>query len=243
MTSRTDPTPTVTGAPQAPDLREQLFAAQDWCADLVERVEDAHLLDPTPCQEFDVRHLLGHIGTVYEKVTGFGRHHADPYAGVVRSHEDYEALYERVAADRIDGVSPAVRADFLRSQVADARDAWTVETLDADIALGWGPSLPGRVVTAIYLMEVLVHGWDLASATGLPHEAPVEVAEAGLSAARDVLPAAPRGMANGVPFDPVVDPAPGAGPTERLANWAGRVTRGPVSRDPGSTDAGNRSTS
>ncbi|GMA41450.1 hypothetical protein GCM10025883_34950 [Mobilicoccus caccae] len=74
-------------------------------------------------------------------------------------------------------------------------------------------------------MEVLAHGWDLATAAGLPAEAPAEIAEAGLAAARATLPAEPRGMANGVPFDAVVEPAADAGPTERLANWLGRVSR------------------
>ena len=107
-TTRTSDPTSTNPASTSPgdDLRPQLFAAQEWCAGLVAQVDDSTLRQATPCAEFDVRRLLGHIGTVYEKITGFGRDHADPYAGVVATHEDYEALYERIAAERVDAPSP-----------------------------------------------------------------------------------------------------------------------------------------
>ena len=85
--------------------------------------------------------------------------------------------------------------------------------------------LPGRVVTAIYLMEVLSHAWDLATATGQPSEAPGGLGHAGLAAARAGLPAEPRGIEHGIPFGPVVESAPDAGPTEQMVNWTGRASR------------------
>ena len=79
--------------------------------------------------------------------------------------------------------------------------------------------MPGRVALWGYIGEALVHGWDLAVATGQRTEADPEVATATLAAAQTILPAAIRG--GDVPFAAVVEPAPDAGPTERLANWAG----------------------
>ncbi len=64
-----------------------------------------------------------------------------------------------------------------------------------------------------------MHGWDLAVATGQDAEADPGLAVAALAQARQILPAAIRG--GDVPFADVVEPAPDAGPTERLANWAG----------------------
>jgi len=94
--------------------------------------------------------------------------------------------------------------------------------LDRAVTAPWG-RVPGRVAMYGYLSETLVHGWDLAVATGQPAEAPTEIAEASLAAAPRLLPAEPRG--GHVPFAPPVQPAPDAGPTERLANWSGRARR------------------
>ena len=60
-----------------------------------------------------------------------------------------------------------------------------------------------------------MHGWDLAVATGEPSDADPTIAEAGLAAARQIRPAYFRAFAEVVPS------TPDAGPTERLANWAG----------------------
>jgi uncharacterized protein (TIGR03086 family) len=91
--------------------------------------------------------------------------------------------------------------------------------LDREVTAPWG-TVPGRAALYGYLNETLVHGWDLAVATGQPVEAPREIAEAALAAAPRTLPAEPRG--GHVPFAPPAPPAADAGPTERLANWSGR---------------------
>ena len=83
-------------------------------------------------------------------------------------------------------------------------------------AVGPGPR-PGAVWG--YLNEALVHGWDLAVATGQDAEADPALAEGAFAAMERFLPAGMRGEE--IPFNAVVEPAPGAGPTERLANWSG----------------------
>jgi hypothetical protein len=71
-----------------------------------------------------------------------------------------------------------------------------------------------------YLNEALVHGWDLAVATGQHSEADPAIAEAGLAAAQQI--SSPRTSAVApCRFAEVVPSTPDAGPTERLANWAG----------------------
>ena len=84
----------------------------------------------------------------------------------------------------------------------------------------WG-SVPGAGAIWGYLNETLVHGWDLAVATGQPSEADPDLAGAALAAAQRFIPAGPRGPE--VPFGDAVSPAPDAGPTEQLANWSGRT--------------------
>lgn len=209
----------------APDLRPQLFGAERWVIDLVNGVRDDRLSAATPCTQMDVRHLIGHLGMVFEKIVAFGEQHADPHFGMDYSNDTLERIRAEYSATYVDGQSAAERAERLTALARRAEEVWTDDLLDTPIQLGWGPVLPGRSVSGIYLMEVLAHGWDLATATGQNAEAPQEIAETALSFVQVALPKSPRGMENGVPFGPVVESAPDAGPTERLANWTGRVSR------------------
>lgn len=202
----------------APDLRQEMFAAQDWYADLAAAVRADQLHDSTPCTEYDVRALMTHVSVVFDKVTAFATEHRDPWADADRSPEAVAREIEQLAQERVDGRSAEDQAKALRYKTDAARAAWSDEVLDTPIQLAWGPLLPGRVVTSIYLMEVLVHSWDLAVATGQPAEAPDDLGTLGLAAAR----AAMGEDRTGFPFGPPVQPAPGAGPTEQMANWTGR---------------------
>lgn len=210
----------------APDLRQHLFAAQAWYADLVEAVADDQRHNPTPCTDFDVRALLAHMDTVNRKVTGFGLEHRDIMSDHDAPVQQRAADAEAYASDHIDNRSATELADAVRTESTAAQQAWTDDVLDTPIQLGWGPVLPGRVVTAIYVMEVLTHAWDLATATGQPAEAPGGLGQVGLAAARASLPdEMPRGADKGVPFGPKVTAAADAGPTEQTVNWTGRVSR------------------
>ena len=116
-----------------------------------------------------------------------------------------KTLADAVSYTHLDVYKRQELAESVRAQTSRAREVWTDAVLDTPIQLGWGPVLPGRVVTAIYLMEVLSHAWDLATATGQPSEAPGGLGHAGLVAARAGLPAEPRGIEHGIPFGPVVE--------------------------------------
>ncbi|MCX6467203.1 MAG: TIGR03086 family metal-binding protein [Pseudonocardiales bacterium] len=157
---------------------------------------------PTPCPGFDVRALLGHLVATVERARVIGEG-GDPRTvpPVVTGLDDPAAAYAAGA-----GRALAVWSD----------DA----LLDRAVTVPWG-TVPGRAAVWGYLNETLVHGWDLAVATGQEPEADPAVAGPALAAAPRTLPARPRG--GPVPFGPVVEPRPEAGPTERLANWNGRA--------------------
>jgi uncharacterized protein (TIGR03086 family) len=184
------------------DPRPGYRAALDWVTALTAAVRPEQLDQPTPCPEYDVRTLLGHLLCTVRRA---------------------RAIAEGTSPFTIPTVVTDVADDAMATTYAgDAKralDAWADDArLDAMVTVPWG-QIPGRGAVGAYTNETLVHGWDLAVATGQDCEADPELAAAVLAMAQRVIPAEPRG--GEVPFAPPVEPAPGAGPTERLANWSG----------------------
>jgi uncharacterized protein (TIGR03086 family) len=105
---------------------------------------------PSPCEGWDVRTLLNHIvsGNLWAVELGSGR------------------TIDEVG-DGLDG--DVLGADPLAAYDASARDAAEVfaepGALDAPCAVSYGP-VPGSVYAGHRFIDVLIHGWDLAVATG-----------------------------------------------------------------------------
>lgn len=149
------------------------FAAQ---ARLVARLgehTDETLLDaPTPCEDYAVRHLLGHLVGLAGAFQDVARKNLGPVTGTAPG-----------SGPRAD-VAPGWRAELDRnlSGMAEAwRDprAWEGETQAG------GVTLPGAVAGRVALNELVLHGWDLARATGqeyAPARADLDVCHALLSA-------------------------------------------------------------
>ncbi len=188
----------------ATDPRPLYSRALAFAADLVDGVRPDQLTDPTPCDEFDVRTLLGHLLTTARR------------ARVIAGGGSV-AEVPPVVTD----VPDAELAATYRRDADAALAAWADDALLEElVSVPWG-SVPGAGAIWGYLNETLVHGWDLAVATGQPSEADPDLAGAALAAAQRFIPAGPRDPE--VPFADAVSPAPGAGPTEQLANWSGRT--------------------
>ena len=186
-----------------PDLRPHLTRAQQWVQTLIAGVRPDQLDDPTPCDEFDVRSLIGHL-----------------YTGARRT----EAMAKGLDARTVPFVSQLPNDDLganYQTMIEASQRAWAEADLSAPVSAPWGTA-PGAVAVGLYLQEALTHGWDLAVATGQPSEADRDLADTALAASRRALPAEPRG--GNIPFGPVIESAPDATPTERLANWTGRWT-------------------
>jgi len=185
------------------DPREIHRRAMAQTESIVAAVGPGQLGLPTPCAEYDVRALLSHV------VGGLNR--------VAIAGEGGDALARPARADDVpdDGWLAAYRAAADRAVAASADDA----KLDALVELPWG-KVPGRVAVAGYGQEILTHGWDLAQATGQPTERDPELASWALAGAKRILPPDARGAE--VPFGPVVEAPPGAGPYAQLAAWLGR---------------------
>jgi uncharacterized protein (TIGR03086 family) len=120
-------------------------------ARLVEAVPDDALDRPTPSENYSVGDLLDHIG-------GFAL--AFRAAAVKNPLEGAPA---GDAANLGDDWRARIPRDLLAlAEAWQDPDAWTGMT-----AAG-GVDLPGEVAGAVALDELVIHGWDLAKATGQP---------------------------------------------------------------------------
>ncbi|WP_232661688.1 TIGR03086 family metal-binding protein [Pseudonocardia sp. TRM90224] len=186
------------------DPRPLYAEAISWTHGIMAGVDADRLESPTPCTEFDVRTLMSHLVATVER------------ARVIGEGGDFTSI-------------PVLRTGIPDAELATAYGAAAEKTLavwsddavlDRPVTVPWG-TVPGRASLWGYLNETLVHGWDLAVATGQPAEADPALAEAVLQVAGTLLPAERRG--GPVPFEAPVAPRDDAGPTERLANWSGRA--------------------
>jgi uncharacterized protein (TIGR03086 family) len=107
---------------------------------------------PSPCEGWNVRELLNHIvaGNLWAAELASGRTIAD-----VGSALDGDMV----------GTNPAEAYDISAESAASVFEA--PGALDAPCAVSYGP-VPGSVYAGHRFLDVLIHGWDLASATGQP---------------------------------------------------------------------------
>jgi uncharacterized protein (TIGR03086 family) len=130
-------------------------------------VRPNQLGDATPCALWDVHTLLNHVIGVAGAFShvGEGTPINPPDASVETFEgDDYVAAYDFATAHLV--------------------DAWQrPRVLDTTIVLPIG-DVPGTVAASINFVDVLVHGWDLARATGQDAELPSHLAEPALEFSR-----------------------------------------------------------
>lgn len=151
---------------------------------------------PTPCADWDVRTLLNHI--VWENLLWAGLADGTPRSDFTADHLGDDHLAAFRAASR------AARSAFSRPGMLEQR---------------YGPA-PGHRLVEQLVIEMLVHGWDLARAVGHPSGIPQHLAEAALPVVREAYGDLPRTAAGSfAPPQPVPE---GAGALDRLAACMGR---------------------
>ncbi len=193
------PTPATPPA-TAPDLRPALSRALDQAEAVIASVTPDQLTRSTPCTEWDVRALLSHLVLVARRIAvlGQGRSALEVQLEAIPDGEVRQAFHTaREAADR----------------------AWADDAaLTREVEVPWG-RMPGGVVLAGYLPEVVMHTWDLEIATGSSIPLDPELTEVALTAAHRSLPA----ERDQFPFAPVVEVPENAEAIDRLAGWMGRA--------------------
>ncbi|MEU8881914.1 TIGR03086 family metal-binding protein [Streptomyces hydrogenans] len=182
-------------------VSDLLRAAAERAVPLVEGTADDSLGMPTPCAEYDVRALLNHL---YAVVVNF-------QALAAKEPADFSEIPDRTAA-------PGWREGFA-VETGRLVEAWAAPGAEEGTSGAMG--LPARTVGAMVLLDLTVHAWDLARATGREFEPAPEVV-AGL--ADEVERMAPMARKMNV-FGDAVDLPDGATGFERLLATTGRDPR------------------
>jgi uncharacterized protein (TIGR03086 family) len=203
--------------PMTTDPVDQLRVAIDATGLLISAVRDDQWAAPTPCPEWTVRDLVGHMVTSnYAFVRILGGTAPEPPARTVPEAPGGAADSPQQDAGLVDAYR-----DSAAALVGAFRQPGV---LDRVHAVPIGP-LPGIAALHLRITEVLVHGWDLARATGQDAVFPEDLAEQELAFSRSKLGDIPAGR---TPFAPP-QPVPGDAPAiDRLVALLGRdVSRAP----------------
>ncbi|HUF84158.1 MAG TPA: TIGR03086 family metal-binding protein [Acidimicrobiia bacterium] len=184
------------------DTEEQLETAIATLRTVVAGIEPGQLDNPTPCANFDVRTLLGHFLGNLESVAGGLRGRPMPAELAPRP--------DLVGDDPVKAYD-AVMADF----VAAVRSPGA---MDRVLTVPFG-EVPAPALVGFVAFDLVVHGWDLATATGQRYEPPDELVAEVDAFARQVV--APE-WRDGDTFAAEVEPRSGAAPVERLVAFSGR---------------------
>jgi len=138
-----------------PDVHRDALAAT---GRIVNNIKPDQLDDATPCEDYDVAGLLNHVIS--------GNFWVAPL----------------VEGKTIDQVGDALDRDFTKDEYdASAKEADAAFSLpgamERPVAVSYGP-VPAEVYAGHRFIDVLVHGWDLAKATGQDTSLDPELVEA-----------------------------------------------------------------
>ncbi len=167
-------------------------------------IRDDQLTGPTPCTESTVADLLDHLSGLTLAFTLAARKEEIPGGG-------------QASADG-SRLSPDWRTEIpaaLEGLVA----AWAEPAAYDGLTMAGPIEMPAEIAALVALDEVVVHGWDLARATGQPYapDGSVVLAALGFASSFEVPPEAGDG-----PFGPPVSVPDSAPALDRLAGATGR---------------------
>ena len=176
---------------------------------VLDGVTDEHLDGPTPCPGYSVGALLEHVcgltlAFTWAAEKSTAEHAADggPPPGT-SSAADLDPRWREVLPQRLGTLAAAW----------DDPGAWQ------GLAEAGGVTMPGEVTGLVALDELVLHGWDLATATGQDFRCAPADAEAVLGFASQTAddPAARQGL-----FGPPVAVPTNASTVDRALGMAGR---------------------
>jgi uncharacterized protein (TIGR03086 family) len=175
---------------------ENLAATVHATGDVLAQVRDDGWNQASPCDEWTALEVARHlVGSLNAYATAFGRPVEGETVGLLDGF-----------ASASENLLEALRAP---------------EALEQTVAIPMG-AVPARMALGLATVEVLVHGWDIAQATGQQHDWPIEAADAALSFSRQALQSIP---AERSPFAPPVAVEGATHPMIQLVALLGRSPR------------------
>ncbi|RKT83613.1 TIGR03086 family protein [Saccharopolyspora antimicrobica] len=131
---------------------QHLNRAASALVEIVEGIEPGHLTAPTPCTEYAVRDLLNHLLFWGPSLEGAARKETVSPPASAESEVDLVVGDWRTAVvDQLNRMA----------QVWSAPGAWSGST-----HMGGPNEMPAALVGSMVTIELVVHSWDLAKATG-----------------------------------------------------------------------------
>jgi uncharacterized protein (TIGR03086 family) len=173
-----------------------LRPATDAVAAVAARVTEERFGDPTPCGDWPVGAMVDHLLSLTAAFTAGAR--KDPQGPGPEP-----------------GAPPAGWRDELPARFDALVEAWRDPAAWAGEATVGGVPLPAPLTAAVAADELVVHGWDLARALGVPYEPDPAMVAVALGFAERFADL------EGGPFGPSLPAAPGS-ELDRLLRLTGR---------------------
>jgi len=162
---------------------------------------------PTPCTDYSVAEVINHLAFGFEMARRSGAREA--------WNPDWKP---DSTAPSLDGVPPPEWAEVCRREAPRTAQAWSDPAAwEGETAMG-SSVMPAAMVGSLMTAEFVVHGWDLAAATGQAYDPPANVVQAAIHGVEPMLEMGRDGGWYGAEVS-VAESAP---PLHRLLGMVGR---------------------
>jgi uncharacterized protein (TIGR03086 family) len=171
-------------------------------AEVLAGVTDEQLHQPTPCEKLPLDAMIAHIGMLSQAFAAAARKDFGPMTDTppeddVQIEVDWRTAYPQ--------------------RLAELAQAWREPDAWQDMTRAGGIDLPGEVAGSVALAEVVIHGWDVACASGQAYDVDPDTVAALLTHLEQFDAEGTEGL-----FGPAVAVADSAPAFERAIAMSGR---------------------
>jgi uncharacterized protein (TIGR03086 family) len=180
-----------------------MTAACQRTADALANVTDEQVNAPTPCEKLSLRELVAHVGGL-------------AWAFTAAARKDFGPLTD--TAPEFGGELDADWRTAYPVRLAELAGAFADPAAWDGMTRAGGVDFPGEVAGIVALTEVVIHGWDIARASGQSYQVDPAVSDAVLAHASQI---AAEGPVEGL-FGPAVSVGDDASALDRMVALTGR---------------------